>query len=895
MRRSYFLLLASLGVLLWSQSAVAQENYTVCPASPAACLVDWDLDGDFVPENNALRNAIANDTERPADRVYVLRRGGLYYNEDRIANSGFDLRLVGQTRGEAAIEDLDCPAGVTNPADCGDFGPAVLQRVTREDGSIDAVMIESSGDGAGGQVLKNVWLQGQGDGGVLSNYEPIVINTSNGYFEYDGVIFDRNDWHHLGFKGAGNDIYVRNSTFRNLSDSNPTQRYGGRGIRLEAGADTVAFENNSFFNITSFPIQSEAVPIEYFVFNHNTLVNFGLAFAAGGIWKRAYVTNNVMVNPFWQGESADLYNAPDRADPFSGVFQIAALPGRFGLEQDRRIVFANNNLYRQPELNDFYATLTPAVRAQPIISDTTRRFFEAFPEFRKFQANTELAPGLTTAPTDAATLAQMQGFIRAAATPGAPQPWPVVYWDPGRVDNPLAINFPPPEDFTYSNAALRTAGTDGLPLGDLNWYPDAKADYLSNRSDYIADIEGIAGGGPREVEDVLLAEAEAGTLDGGASVLTVQGTTDINLQNGSVSWSFDLGNTVDVTVGVRTLVSLTPAQDARGTRVFLDGTQINTQTLYGETMYCREDFVPYDTALAADCDALTGGFALPQDGSFANVDFTAANVVAVDGQNPDGASALVLSPGVHTVEIAAGWGGDFLIRNVDILDGGGTVLETLSPIEGIATGVNLACDQGVFCASGFQSVDLAAGGSTALSVGIPSGITSAIPRLVYRSASGGAGEIYVDGTKVGDLTFEATTGIATREAIAPEVTIGEGAHTVRIVSTTGGVELDYVLFNLYGGGSTGVETLPEGWALGNSFPNPTTGGATIRFSLAEAADVSLTVYDVLGRQVATIADGPMAAGDHSARFDAGSLSSGTYIYRLQTPVGMQTRRMTVVR
>lgn len=886
MRTLYSYALGTIAMMALGFSQTAKAQFTTCPASPAACVVEWDGDGDFLPDVNALRNTVANDTDRPADRVYVLRRGGLYYNEDRIVNDGFDLRLDGQTLDQARPEDNVC--GASGTEDC---GPATLQRFVREDGTVDAVMIESSN--GGGHEFSDLWIMGQDNTGITANYEPIVVNSSNATLSYDGVIFDRNDWHHLGVKGAENIVLVQNSSFRNLTEN--TQRYGGRGIRFEAGADSVVFENNTFFNITSFPLQSEGAPIRSFTFNHNTLVNFGLAFNAGGIWIRSFVSNNIMVNPFWQGESADLYNAPDRADPFSGVFQIAALPGRFGLEQDRRIVFANNNLYRQPELNDFYATLTPAVRAQPIISDTTRRFFEAFPEFRKFQANTELAPGLTTAPTDAATLAQMQGFIRAAATPGAPQPWPVVYWDPGRVDNPLAINFPPPEDFTYSNAALRTAGTDGLPLGDLNWYPDAKADYLSNRSDYIADIEGIAGGGPREVEDVLLAEAEAGTLDGGASVLTVQGTTDINLQNGSVSWSFDLGNTVDVTVGVRTLVSLTPAQDARGTRVFLDGTQINTQTLYGETMYCREDFVPYDTALAADCDALTGGFALPQDGSFANVDFTAANVVAVDGQNPDGASALVLSPGVHTVEIAAGWGGDFLIRNVDILDGGGTVLETLSPIEGIATGVNLACDQGVFCASGFQSVDLAAGGSTALSVGIPSGITSAIPRLVYRSASGGAGEIYVDGTKVGDLTFEATTGIATREAIAPEVTIGEGAHTVRIVSTTGGVELDYVLFNLYGGGSTGVETLPEGWALGNSFPNPTTGGATIRFSLAEAADVSLTVYDVLGRQVATIADGPMAAGDHSARFDAGSLSSGTYIYRLQTPVGMQTRRMTVVR
>ncbi|PAP76002.1 T9SS type A sorting domain-containing protein [Rubrivirga marina] len=893
MRLSYSTLaLAALVAWAWPPAAAAQD-YTVCPTTQAECLVDWDLNGDFVPENNALRNAIANDTDRPADRVYVLRRGGLYYNEDRIANAGFDLRLVGQTRDEADIIDLDCPPGETNPDNCDDFGPAVLQRVTRGDGSIDGVMIESSGDGNGGQVLKNVWLQGQGDQGALANYEPIVINSSNSYFEYDGVVFDRNDWHHLGFKAGGNDIYVRNSLFRNLSDSNPTQRYAGRAIRLEAGADTVAFENNSFFNLTSFPFQSEAAPVEYFVFNHNTLVNFGLTFNAGGIWKRAYIANNIMVNPFWQGESEDQYTAPDRADPFTGVFQIAQLPGRFGLEQDRRIVFANNNLYRQPEIESFYGTLDPVVRSQPIISDTTRGFFEADPEHRVFQNNTQLEPGLTTAPTDAATIAQMQEFIADAATPGAAQPWAVVYWDPGRSDNPLAINFPPPEDFTYSNTALLSAGTDGLPLGDLNWYPEAKEDYLANREDYITEIENLAGGGPREVAEVLQAEAEAGTVAGGAAVQTVAGTTDINLQNGTVSWSFDLGNTSDVTVGVRTVVSLGPSQDARGTRVFLDGVQLNTQNLYGETMYCREDFVAYDGT--TDCAALSGGFPLPQDGSFAAAEFNSSNVVVFDGQNPDGAGALVLGPGTHTLRIAAGWGGDFFIRDVEITDDAGATLETLSTVEALATGTTLVCDEEVFCASGFQSVLLPAGGSTEVSITIPSGIGSAIPRLVYRSASGATGEIYVDGTKAGDLSFDATTDIATREAVAPEVTLGEGTHTVRIVSTSGDVELDYVLFNLYDGGGTAVEELPEGWALGTSFPNPTAGTATIRFALAESADVRLDVFDVLGRRVSTLADGLMSAGDHEVRLDARGLASGTYVYRLSTPVGIQARRLTIVR
>lgn len=46
------------------------------------------------------------------------------------------------------------------------------------------------------------------------------------------------------------------------------------------------------------------------------------------------------------------------------------------------------------------------------------------------------------------------------------------YWDGDRDENDFVNSiWPLPEDFTYTNAALLTAGTDGLPLGDLNWFP----------------------------------------------------------------------------------------------------------------------------------------------------------------------------------------------------------------------------------------------------------------------------------------------------------------------------------------------------------------------------------------------------------------------------------------
>ncbi len=78
------------------------------------------------------------------------------------------------------------------------------------------------------------------------------------------------------------------------------------------------------------------------------------------------------------------------------------------------------------------------------------------------------------------------------------------------------------------------------------------------------------------------------------------------------------------------------------------------------------------------------------------------------------------------------------------------------------------------------------------------------------------------------------------------------------------------------------------------FPNPFVERTEIAFSLENASKVSLVVYDVRGREVATLAEGTMEAGQHSVTFDAASLPSGVYIYRLQAGSQTETGRMTLV-
>lgn len=78
-------------------------------------------------------------------------------------------------------------------------------------------------------------------------------------------------------------------------------------------------------------------------------------------------------------------------------------------------------------------------------------------------------------------------------------------------------------------------------------------------------------------------------------------------------------------------------------------------------------------------------------------------------------------------------------------------------------------------------------------------------------------------------------------------------------------------------------------------PNPFASTAAIRFTLAAADVVTLRVFDVLGREVATLVDGAMDAGSHVAVFDGADLPSGTYVYRLRSGAMVDTGMMTLSR
>jgi M6 family metalloprotease-like protein len=100
-------------------------------------------------------------------------------------------------------------------------------------------------------------------------------------------------------------------------------------------------------------------------------------------------------------------------------------------------------------------------------------------------------------------------------------------------------------------------------------------------------------------------------------------------------------------------------------------------------------------------------------------------------------------------------------------------------------------------------------------------------------------------------------------------------------------------------GATGVDddvaSIPDEFALSQNYPNPFNAATNISFSLPQAGEVKVVIYDLLGRVVDVPLDEFKEAGEHAVTWNAEDFTSGIYFYRLETSEGSYTRRMTLLK
>jgi hypothetical protein len=92
-----------------------------------------------------------------------------------------------------------------------------------------------------------------------------------------------------------------------------------------------------------------------------------------------------------------------------------------------------------------------------------------------------------------------------------------------------------------------------------------------------------------------------------------------------------------------------------------------------------------------------------------------------------------------------------------------------------------------------------------------------------------------------------------------------------------------------------VTERPQRLELAQNYPNPFNPSTVISYNLPQAGAVTLEVFDITGRQIAVLSEGFQPAGAYTFEFDASELSSGVYMYRLQSSGAVLTRKMTLIK
>ena len=144
----------------------------------------------------------------------------------------------------------------------------------------------------------------------------------------------------------------------------------------------------------------------------------------------------------------------------------------------------------------------------------------------------------------------------------------------------------------------------------------------------------------------------------------------------------------------------------------------------------------------------------------------------------------------------------------------------------------------------------------------------------------------------------------TEAAYAVKQTSDGGYVVVGATNSMGEGENDFWVVKLYPDDVTAVEDeqpeIPATFSLKGNYPNPFNEGKVIEYSLKRRSDVTIEIFDLLGRTVRRLEAGSVAAGDHRVEWDGRdesgkTLASGIYLYRLSTEGMSQSRKMVMVK
>ncbi len=750
----------AIAFLCGAATLFAQE--TVVPVTPsdgsAALMINVQIAADTV--GRGFR----------ADRVYEFKRGEIYLQN----------------------ATLTVPAGQT-----------IRYRASEGDGPLPVIYLWPTGSGsnpirppgwaitlAGGHArVQDLCMVG------VYEYEPtsfdnmqgglIQTNAVGGSIILDNVILSNTNGNHVRTNNAATKVIATDCIFANMGNLVTSNFGAGKAFDLrDVQIDTFIVENCTFVNGQDRPIRhwnaTSTQPIVYGRINHNTFVN-GMGFhgllSLGGVGEEIHITNNLFIDAFALGEDS---TDATRGAEWANTGEVYAN----GLNKITWIFTTPNDTTQWKVSNNYFA-----------ISDSGQAFLDKFgfgpanPLSAHIQGR--LGAGAETAftkidLTPANIPKLMTTLMRWYEDPaGGNKTKDKLTYIRARddFDRRFVEYFRDTLDVSYAtNLAAFTGGEAGFPVGDLNWFPDKKAQWeqqaaipsiaavkVDANSDFVPDLK----------DQIVTIQGVITTINYSNKLqyYMQDGTAGINLYSGAIEMALNMGDVVTVTGQLQHYNGLTEIVPAAAADVVVVGTQAVPEPL---------------PVTAAGLNEATEGM-LVKVFRYRIVDPTKWPAA---GKN---SSKMYFTNGTDTVEV-------FVDKETDI-DG--------TPVP---TGwVNL--------------------------IGVVDQFDTTDPRNgVYEIRPRSAAD------------FQIVTGVADRDP-----------------------------------------NLPTSYALSQNYPNPFNPVTTISFDLPESEVVKIRVFDLLGKVVATLHEGKLAAGYHKFNFSGVNVPSGVYFYRVESKNFTDVKKMTLVK
>lgn len=165
----------------------------------------------------------------------------------------------------------------------------------------------------------------------------------------------------------------------------------------------------------------------------------------------------------------------------------------------------------------------------------------------------------------------------------------------------------------------------------------------------------------------------------------------------------------------------------------------------------------------------------------------------------------------------------------------------------------------------------------------------------FQSMSSGIGRQDAGGTNGRDVAHVVGSGpytIGANSEITVTYALVAGTNLADLQANTVAARLKY---NTVLGISNYSSEIPERYSLSQNYPNPFNPSTKISFGLARSGFTSLKIYDALGKEVSNLVNTVLQSGTYEVDFNAASLNSGVYFYKLQTDGFTETKKMLLVK